>query len=311
MTSHMLRTFTRKLVDIRGMATASAEELKWAALGMGEKGFKGRVVVVTSGKGGVGKTTSSASIAYGLAMRGKKTIAIDFDIGLRNLDLHLGLERKVAFDFINVLMGECTLDQALLAHPLQPNLRLLAASQTRDKTALSHEGVAKVIHALRQEADYIVCDSPAGLESGALNALYFADEAIITANAELSSVRDSDKMLGLLTTGTARVLLNLPPPVAHLLLNRYQPAAVEEGFMMSSSEVTDLLGVPVVGVIPESTEILRCTNLGEPVITSKGKAGQAYGDTVDRFLGADVPFRFLLPEKGSFLSRLFGTSDSS
>ncbi|MDR0807466.1 MAG: septum site-determining protein MinD [Enterobacteriaceae bacterium] len=267
-----------------------------------------RIIVVTSGKGGVGKTTSSAAIATGLAQRGKKTVVIDFDIGLRNLDLIMGCERRVVYDFINVIQGDATLNQALIKDKRTDNLYILPASQTRDKDALTKEGVAKVLEDLSEmEFDFIVCDSPAGIESGALMALYFADEAIITTNPEVSSVRDSDRILGILASKSRRAENGEDPIKEHLLVTRYNPGRVTRGDMLSVEDVVEILRIPLVGVIPESPSVLRASNQGEPVILdTESDAGLAYSDTIDRLLGEEKPFRFLTEEKKGLLKRLFG-----
>ena len=267
-----------------------------------------RIIVVTSGKGGVGKTTSSAAIATGLAQKGKKTVVIDFDIGLRNLDLIMGCERRVVYDFVNVIQGDATLNQALIKDKRTENLYILPASQTRDKDALTHEGVEKVLNDLGEmEFDFIVCDSPAGIETGALMALYFADEAIITTNPEVSSVRDSDRILGILASKSRRAEKGEDPIKEHLLLTRYNPGRVSRGDMLSMEDVLDILRIPLVGVIPESPSVLRASNPGEPVILDKeSDAGQAYQDMVDRLLGEERAFRFVEEEKKGFLKRLFG-----
>lgn len=267
-----------------------------------------RIIVVTSGKGGVGKTTSSAAIATGLAQKGKKTVVIDFDIGLRNLDLIMGCERRVVYDFVNVIQGDATLNQALIKDKRTENLYILPASQTRDKDALTHEGVEKVLNDLgTMDFDFIVCDSPAGIETGALMALYFADEAIITTNPEVSSVRDSDRILGILASKSRRAEKGADPIKEHLLLTRYNPGRVSRGDMLSMEDVLDILRIPLVGVIPESPSVLRASNQGEPVILDKeSDAGQAYQDMVDRLLGEERAFRFVEEEKKGFLKRLFG-----
>lgn len=267
-----------------------------------------RIIVVTSGKGGVGKTTSSAAIATGLAQKGKKTVVIDFDIGLRNLDLIMGCERRVVYDFVNVIQGDATLNQALIKDKRTENLYILPASQTRDKDALTHEGVEKVLNDLGEmEFDFIVCDSPAGIETGALMALYFADEAIITTNPEVSSVCDSDRILGILASKSRRAEKGEDPIKEHLLLTRYNPGRVSRGDMLSMEDVLDILRIPLVGVIPESPSVLRASNQGEPVILDKeSDAGQAYQDMVDRLLGEERAFRFVEEEKKGFLKRLFG-----
>ncbi|MCP1436603.1 septum site-determining protein MinD [Erwinia persicina] len=267
-----------------------------------------RIIVVTSGKGGVGKTTSSAAIATGLAQKGKKTVVIDFDIGLRNLDLIMGCERRVVYDFVNVIQGDATLNQALIKDKRTENLFILPASQTRDKDALTREGVEKVLNDLATMAfDFIVCDSPAGIETGALMALYFADEAIITTNPEVSSVRDSDRILGILSSKSRRAENGQDPIKEHLLLTRYNPGRVSRGDMLSMEDVLEILRIPLAGVIPEDQSVLRASNQGEPVILDiDSDAGKAYADTVDRLLGEERPFRFIEEEKKGFLKRLFG-----
>lgn len=268
-----------------------------------------RIIVVTSGKGGVGKTTSSAAISTGLAQRGNKTVVIDFDIGLRNLDLIMGCERRVVYDFVNVINGEANLNQALIKDKRVENLYILPASQTRDKDALTREGVDVVIAKLKEMGfDYIVCDSPAGIETGALMALYFADEAIVTTNPEVSSVRDSDRILGILASKSRRAELGLEPIKEHLLLTRYAPGRVNRGDMLSVQDVQEILAIPLLGVIPESQAVLRASNSGEPVILdAESDAGQAYDDAVARLLGEKRDFRFLEEEKKGFFTRLFGS----
>ncbi|WP_411754805.1 septum site-determining protein MinD [Serratia sp. (in: enterobacteria)] len=267
-----------------------------------------RIIVVTSGKGGVGKTTSSAAIATGLAQKGKKTVVIDFDIGLRNLDLIMGCERRVVYDFVNVIQGDATLNQALIKDKRTDNLYILPASQTRDKDALTREGVEKILSDLDEMAfEFVVCDSPAGIESGALMALYFADEAIITTNPEVSSVRDSDRILGILASKSRRAERGESPIKEHLLLTRYNPGRVSRGDMLSMEDVLEILRIPLLGVIPEDQSVLRASNQGEPVILdNESDAGKAYDDTVNRLLGEERPFRFIEEEKKGFLKRLFG-----
>nr|MBO2466741.1 septum site-determining protein MinD [Xanthomonadaceae bacterium] len=265
------------------------------------------IIVVTSGKGGVGKTTSSASIAIGLARRGHKTAVIDFDVGLRNLDLIMGCERRVVYDFVNVIHGEATLKQALIKDKRFDNLFVLAASQTRDKDALTRDGVEKVLKDLAADGfEYIVCDSPAGIEKGAFLAMYFADKAIVVVNPEVSSVRDSDRIIGLLDSKTRRAESGQPLP-AHLLLTRYSPARVASGEMLSVGDVEEVLGLKAIGVIPESPDVLNASNKGEPVILeTASEAGQAYEDAVARLLGEERPMRFTTLEKKGFFSKLFG-----
>ena len=267
----------------------------------------GKILVVTSGKGGVGKTTTSAAIGTGLAQRGFRTVLVDFDVGLRNLDLIMGCERRVVYDFINVIHGEATLNQALIKDKRLENLYVLAASQTRDKDALTQDGVERVIGELREQFDYVVCDSPAGIEKGAHLAMYFADEAIVVTNPEVSSVRDSDRMLGLLASKSRRAEENKEPIKEHLLLTRYHPERVVKGEMLSVGDVEEILSIKLLGVIPESQAVLKASNQGVPVILdSESDAGQAYGDAVERLLGGEVPHRFLEVQKKGFLNRLFG-----
>ena len=265
------------------------------------------IIVVTSGKGGVGKTTTSASLACGLARRGHKVAVIDFDVGLRNLDLIMGCERRVVYDFVNVVNGESTLKQSLIKDKRFDNLHVLAASQTRDKDALSKEGVQKVLDDLAADGfDYIVCDSPAGIEKGAFLAMYFADTAVVVVNPEVSSVRDSDRILGLLDSKTRRAEAGetIKP---YLLLTRYSPKRVEDGEMMSISDVEEVLGLKTVGVIPESPDVLNASNKGEPVILDmESPAGQAYDDAVARLIGEERPMRFTEIEKKGFFRNLFG-----
>jgi septum site-determining protein MinD len=265
------------------------------------------ILVVTSGKGGVGKTTSSASIASGLARRGKKVAVIDFDVGLRNLDLIMGCERRVVYDFVNVIHGEASLKQALIKDKRFDNLFVLAASQTRDKDALTKEGVEKVLKEIADDGfDYIVCDSPAGIEKGAFLAMYFADQAVVVVNPEVSSVRDSDRILGLLASKTRRAEMG-ERVREHLLLTRYSPARVESGEMLSITDVEEVLGLKTIGVIPESGDVLNASNKGEPVILDmESQAGQAYDDAVARLMGEERPMRFTQLEKKGFFSKLFG-----
>lgn len=266
-----------------------------------------KVIVVTSGKGGVGKTTTSASLATGLAMKGKKTCVIDFDVGLRNLDLIMGVERRVVYDFINVIKEESSLNQALIKDKKFSQLYILPASQTRDKDALTKEGVERVLDELkRMSFEYIICDSPAGIEQGALMALYFADEAIVTTNPEVSSVRDSDRILGILASKSRRAELGEPPVKEHLVITRYDPERVKVDEMLSVDDVIEILSIPLLGVIPESKSVLNASNKGEPVILfSESTAGQAYSDLVERFLGMELPHRFLEVKPQGFFKKLF------
>ncbi len=267
-----------------------------------------KIIVVTSGKGGVGKTTTSASIATGLALRGHKTAVIDFDVGLRNLDLIMGCERRVVYDLINVIQEEASLNQAMIKDKHCDNLFILPASQTRDKDALTREGVEKVLKTLTEEMgfEYVICDSPAGIEQGALMALYFADEAIVTTNPEVSSVRDSDRILGILQS-KSRKSEQGEQVKEHLLITRYSPERVEKGEMLSVQDIQDILRIPLIGVIPESQNVLQSSNAGAPVIhADDAVAAQAYKDVVSRLLGENREMRFLDAEKKGFFKRLFG-----
>ena len=265
-----------------------------------------KILVITSGKGGVGKTTTSAAIGTGLALRGYKTVIIDFDVGLRNLDLIMGCERRVVYDFVNLINGDSNLNQTLIKDKRSDNLFILPASQTRDKDALTLEGVEGVLDQLKETFDYIICDSPAGIEKGAHLAMYFADEAIVVTNPEVSSVRDSDRMLGVLSSKSRRSEQG-EEIKEHLLLTRYSPERVENGEMLSVSDVEDILSIPLLGVIPESQAVLKASNQGIPVIMDdKSDAGQAYSDAVERLLGKEVPHRFLEAQKKGLLKRLFG-----
>lgn len=266
------------------------------------------IIVVTSGKGGVGKTTTSASIACGLARRGKRVAVIDFDIGLRNLDLIMGCERRVVYDFVNVIQGDCTLKQALIKDKRLETLFVLAASQTRDKDALTSDGVRRVLDELVSDGfEYIICDSPAGIEKGAHLAMYFADRAVVVVNPEISSVRDSDRILGLLASKTARAEQGKEGVREHLLLTRYNPRRVASGEMLSVSDVKEILGLDVVGVVPESPDVLSASNAGLPVIMNDDSdASRAYEDAVARLLGETVPLRFIEEAKKGFFARMFG-----
>lgn len=265
------------------------------------------IIVVTSGKGGVGKTTSSAAIATGLALRGHKTVVIDFDVGLRNLDLVMGCERRVVYDFVNLVQGESNVKQTLIKDKRVDNLFILPASQTRDKDALTKEGVEQVINELKKDFDYIICDSPAGIEKGAMMALYFADQAVVVTNPEVSSVRDSDRILGILASKSKRAEEGKDAIKEHLLITRYSPTRVESGDMLMVEDIQEILSIPLLGVIPESRAVLRASNSGAPVVLDEDSAAaQAYQDAISRLLGEDIPMRFVENERPGFLKRLFG-----
>jgi septum site-determining protein MinD len=267
----------------------------------------GKVLVVTSGKGGVGKTTSTAALGAALARGGENVVVIDFDVGLRNLDLVMGAERRVVFDLINVVQGDAKIAQALIRDKRIDTLSLLPASQTRDKDALTTEGVDKVIAELREKFDWIICDSPAGIERGALLAMRNADLAVVVTNPEVSSVRDSDRIIGILASRSRRAERNEPPVELNLLLTRYDPGRVSRGEMLTVEDVQEILSVPLLGVIPESESVLRASNTGTPVaFDNESPAGRAYLDAVARFLGEQREMRFVKPEKRNFLRALFG-----
>lgn len=268
-----------------------------------------KIIVVTSGKGGVGKTTTSASLASGLALRGHKTAVIDFDVGLRNLDLIMGCERRVVYDLVNVIQGEANLNQALIKDKKCENLFILPASQTRDKDALTRDGVEKVLKDLAaMDFEYIVCDSPAGIEAGALHAMYFADEALIVTNPEVSSVRDSDRILGILSSKTKRAAEGKDPIKEHLLITRYSPKRVSEGEMLSLEDIGEILRIKLIGVVPESEAVLHASNQGLPAVHLDGTdVAEAYKDIVGRFLGEDKALRFTEYQKPGLLQRLFGS----
>ncbi len=249
----------------------------------------GRVVVVTSGKGGVGKTTSTAALGAALSRRRQTVVVVDFDVGLRNLDLAMGVERQVVFDLTNVVQGTAKLSQALVHDRRIDTLYLLAASQIRGKEALTEDGVGAVISELRDRFDWVICDSPAGIERGALLAMRFADEAIIVANPEISSVRDSSRILGLVDSRPLKVEAGGQLD-RHLLITRFDPERVASGEMLSVDDVRAILPIPLLGIIPESDEILRASNFGAPITLSSrhSSASRAYFDAARRISGDRV-----------------------
>ena len=262
-----------------------------------------KVIVVTSGKGGVGKTTSAAAISAGIALKGHTTCVIDFDVGLRNLDLVMGCERRVVYDIINVIQGDANLNQALIKDKRTDKLFILPASQTKDKEALTISGVETIIKELKNRFEYIICDSPAGIEKGAQLAMHFADEAIVVTNPEISSIRDSDRMLGLLASKTEKAINNQQLK-EHLLITRYDPDRAERGEMMLYSDIQDILSIDTIGIIPESKAVLKASNTGDPVIFDKeSDAGIAYADTVTRILGNKTPLKYIQPKR-SIIQRL-------
>src|SRR6201991_1123286 len=263
-----------------------------------------KVLVVTSGKGGVGKTTSTAALGAALAQNGQKVVVVDFDVGLRNLDLVLGAERRVVFDLINVVQGVAKLSQAMIRDKRLENLWLLPASQTKDKDALTDEGVGRIIGELRETCDWVVCDSPAGIERGAMLAMRYADEAIIVTNPEVSSVRDSDRIIGMLDSKTVRAEKG-EQVGKHLLITRFDPARAARGEMLSIEDVLDILATPLMRIIPESQDVLRASNVGSPVtLNSPASApAKAYADATRRLLGETLPM--LVPSEPKGLMKLF------
>ena len=266
-----------------------------------------KVMVVTSGKGGVGKTTSSASLGAALAQTGQNVVVVDFDVGLRNLDLVMGAERRVVFDLVNVIQGDAKLPQALIRDKRLETLSLLPASQTRDKDALTEDGVGRVIDELRERFDWIVCDSPAGIEKGAMLAMRFADLAVVVTNPEVSSVRDSDRIIGMLDSKTQRAE-NGDRLEKHLLLTRYDSARAARGEMMKVDDVLEILAIPLLGIVAESPDVLTASNVGSPVTLHNptSAAARAYTDAARRLLGEDVAFNARPPQRQGFMSRLFG-----
>src|SRR6202021_3012906 len=260
-----------------------------------------KVMVVTSGKGGVGKTTSSASLGAALAQAGQNVVVVDFDVGLRNLDLVMGAERRVVFDLINVINGVAKLSPALIRDKRLENLVLLPASQTRDKDALTDDGVGRVIEELKTKFDWIICDSPAGIERGATLAMRHADAAIIVTNPEVSSVRDSDRIIGLLDSKTVTAERGEQVD-KHLLITRYHAARAARGEMLSIEDVLEILSIPLLGIIPESQEVLRASNLGSPVTLNNAQSApaRAYFDAARRLKGENIPMLIPSESKGIF-----------
>lgn len=266
----------------------------------------GKVLVVTSGKGGVGKTTTTAAVGAALAQAGERVVVVDFDVGLRNLDLVLGAERRVVFDLINVVQGIAKLPQALIRDKRLENLWLLPASQTKDKDALTEDGVGRIIGELRKNFDWVICDSPAGIERGAMLAMRYADEAIIVTNPEVSSVRDSDRIIGMLDSKTLRAE-NGERIEKHILITRYDAARAARGEMLSIDDVLEILATPLLGIIPESQDVLRASNVGCPVTLNNPASApaRAYADAMRRLLGEDVPMIVPTERKG-FMNMLLG-----
>jgi septum site-determining protein MinD len=258
-----------------------------------------KVLVVTSGKGGVGKTTTTAAMGAALAQAGKKVVVVDFDVGLRNLDLVMGAERRVVFDLINVVQGIAKLPHALIRDKRLDNLSLLPASQTKDKDALTEEGVGRIIGELRASFDWVLCDSPAGIERGATLAMRFAEAAIIVTNPEVSSVRDSDRIIGMLDSKTVKAERG-ERVEKHILLTRYDPARAARGDMLGIEDVLEILATPLLGIIPESQDVLRASNVGSPVTLNSPAStpARAYVDATRRLMGETVPMTVPSERKG-------------
>jgi septum site-determining protein MinD len=265
-----------------------------------------KVLVVTSGKGGVGKTTTTAAVGAALALAGQKVVVVDFDVGLRNLDLVMGAERRVVFDLINVVQGIARLPQALIRDKRVENLWLLPASQTRDKDALTEDGVGRVMTELRAGFDWILCDSPAGIERGATLAMRFADEAIVVTNPEVSSVRDSDRIIGMLDSKTLRAEQG-ERVAKHVLITRYDPARAARGEMLSIDDVLEILATPLIGIVPESEDVLRASNVGSPVTLNSPDSApaRAYAEATRRLLGETLPMT-VPAERLGLMNRLLG-----
>lgn len=250
----------------------------------------GIVITITSGKGGVGKSTAVGNLAVGLANRGKKVVAIDFDIGLRNLDMILGLENRIVYDVIDVMEGKCNLNQALINDKKAKSLYFLPASQSKDKTILDKDKVKVLIEQLKNDFEYILIDSPAGIESGFEHAIFWADKALIVVTPEVSSVRDADRVIGIIDAKSDKAKEGKKVE-KYLIINRIKQEMVKKGEMMSSDDVLHILGITLIGLVPEDEKIISATNSGEPVIYNKNtKSAKAYEQICDRILGKDVPF---------------------
>ena len=261
----------------------------------------GEVIVITSGKGGVGKTTTSANLGVGLAMRGKKVALIDADIGLRNLDVVMGLENRIVYDLVDVIDGHCRLKQALIRDKRYQDLFLLPAAQTRDKDAVNPEQMKKLTDSMKDEFDFVLVDCPAGIEQGFKNAISGADRAVVVTTPEVSAVRDADRIIGLLE---AAEISNVK-----LILNRIKADMVKRGDMMNLEDVTEILAIDVLGVVPDDEAVVVATNRGEPAVSNMAsRAGQAFRNITERILGNEVPLMDYLQEQGimSKIKKFFG-----
>lgn len=265
----------------------------------------GEVITVTSGKGGVGKSTLSANLAVGLAELGKKVVAIDFDIGLRNLDMILGLENRIVYDVVDVMEGRCNLSQALINDKRTKNLYFLPASQTNDKNILNKEKVRTLLEDLKKDFDIIVLDSPAGIESGFEHSIFLADRALVVSTPDVSAVRDADRVIGIIDAKSQKAK-DGEEVIKHVIINRLKPELVESGSMLSVEDVLNILALPLIGVIPDDEKIITSTNEGEPIYYDKhSQAAEAYRRIARRVLGEEVEFLELKSKKG-FFGRLFG-----
>lgn len=272
---------------------------------MGKK--QGIVIAITSGKGGVGKSTATANLGVGLAQSGKRVIAVDFDIGLRNLDMILGLERRIVYDVIDVMDGKCNLSQAIVNHKKAKNLYFLPASQTKDKTILDKNKVKELLEKLKNEFDYILLDSPAGIESGFEHTLFWADRALIVVTPEVSSVRDSDRVVGIIDSKSDRAKQGIELE-KHIIINRLRPDLVARQDMLSCDDVLQILALPLIGIVPEDEKVIGATNSGEPTIFTKTDSGLAYERIARRILGEEVPFETFATSSGFIgsLKKFFG-----
>lgn len=250
----------------------------------------GEVIVITSGKGGVGKTTTTANVGTGLAQLDKKVVLIDTDIGLRNLDVVMGLENRIVYNLVDVIEGNCRIKQALIKDKRHPNLYLLPSAQTRDKTSVKPEQMKKLADELREEFDYILLDCPAGIEQGFKNAIAGADRALVVTTPEMSAIRDADRIIGLLEANEMKQI--------HLIVNRLRMDMVKRGDMLSSEDVLDVLAIDLIGVVPDDENIVISTNNGEPLVGQDNMAGQAYMNICHRVMGEEVPYLDLDPKSG-------------
>ncbi|MCE3037761.1 septum site-determining protein MinD [Helicobacter anatolicus] len=260
------------------------------------------VITITSGKGGVGKSTCTANIAVGLAQEGKKVVAVDFDIGLRNLDMILGLENRIVYDVVDVMEGRCNLKQALINDKKAKNLFFLPASQSKDKNILDKDKVKHLIEELKKDFDYILLDSPAGIESGFEHAIFWADRALVVVTPEVSSVRDSDRVIGIMDAKSDKAK-NGQEVQKHIIINRIKPELVAKGEMLNTDDVLNILALPLIGLVPEDSRVVSATNTGEPVIYTNSPSAISYKNITQRILGKEVPFQNL--EKKGFFQRLF------